>query len=229
MKCGVFSELSVLWEEGQTAYRLGWGTVHYSKNEWRRKEKNGFQSPTGREPSLWLNWNGNGCSFIAMVGGKGLISAFLPVTLELLRHGSGVTDWKWLFRFCCSIYVKCHRSTQVINGIYRIKVGNKHSPLNVCIARIKWDWPRRRQMTWRPFRQYRTEWLCDSKRLLVLPHTSDIYKHINLGIFKFPSVLSTSVLPTNSRMLPPKIHLSLRRRNYVLHWSQLKPEVNQIS
>lgn len=197
-------------------------------NEGGRK-KNGFQSPTGREPSLWLNWNGNGCSFVAMVGGKGLISAFLPVTLELLRHGSGVTDWKWLFRFCCSNYVKCHRSTQVINGIYRIKAGNKHSPLNVCIARIKWDWPCRRQMTWRPFRQYRTGWLCDSKRLLVLPHTSDIYKHINLGIFKFPSVLSTSLLPTNSRMLPPKIHLSLRRRNYVLHWSQLKPEVNQIS
>lgn len=204
MKCGVFSELSVLWEEGQTAYRLGWGAVHYRKNEWRRKEKNGFQSPTGREPSLWLNWNGNGCSFVAMVGGKGLISAVLPVTLELLRHGSGVTDWKWLFRFRCSNYVKCHRSTQVINGIYRIKAGNKHSPLNVCIARIKWDWPRRRQMTWSPFRQYRTRWLCDPKRLLELPHSSDIYKHINLGFSNFLQSSVPQYYPLIHVCYPPK-------------------------
>lgn len=166
-----------------------------------------------------------------MVGGKGPISAFLPVTLELLRHGSGVTDWKWLFRFCCSNYVKCHRSTQVINGIYRIKARNKHSPLHVRIARIKWEWPRRRQMTWSPFRQDRIGWLCDSKQLLVLLHSSDIYKHINL---RFSNFLQPSVLPTYSRVLPPKIHLSLRRRNHVLKWycgflTDPNLEVNQIS
>lgn len=199
----------------------------------RKKEKNGFQSPTGREPSLWLNWNGNGCSFVAMVGGRGLISAFLPVTLELLRHGSGVTDWKWLFRFCCSNYVKCHRSTQVINGIYRIKARNKHSPLHVRIAGIKWDWSRRLQMTWSLFRQDRIGWLCDSKQLLVLPHGSGIYKHITWG---FSNFLQSSVLrycPLIHICYPP-IHLSLRRNCpevilWFLNWTQLTLEVKQIS
>lgn len=36
-----------------------------------------FKSPSGREPFLWLNWNGNGCSFVAMVGGKGA-DRYLP-------------------------------------------------------------------------------------------------------------------------------------------------------
>lgn len=54
MKCGVFSELSVLWEEGQTAYRLGWGTGHYSKNEWRRKEKVVFKVQQEENPLYGL-------------------------------------------------------------------------------------------------------------------------------------------------------------------------------
>lgn len=147
-------------------------------------------------------------------GGRGLIYTFLPVTLELLRHGLGVTDWKWLFRFCCSNCVKCHRSTQVTNWVSRIKAWNKHSPLNVCIARSIRDWPSRLQMTWSPFRQWRSGWLCNSKQLLV-PRLSGVFISILTWDFQISFSRYYSLIHS---MFPQKIHLSLRRRSCVLKW-----------
>lgn len=106
-------QLSLFCRKVQTAYGFGWETVQY-ENGGGKKEMV-FKVHQEENPLYGLIGNGNVCSFVAMVGGRGLNCAFLPVTLELLRHGLGVTDWKWLFRFCCSNCVKCHGSTQVTN------------------------------------------------------------------------------------------------------------------
>lgn len=41
------------------------------------EERNGFLKSIRKRTLLWLNWNGNGCSFVAMVGGKGA-DLYLP-------------------------------------------------------------------------------------------------------------------------------------------------------
>lgn len=184
IKCWVFSGLSLLCKNVSIAQRLVWGTT--SQQEWMKEERKKVVFEVQQEENLLYGLIG-----MRMAGlseewlGERDWSIPSPVTLELLRHGSGVTGWKWLCRFCCSNSVKCHRSTQVTNWVFRIKAGNKRSPLNLRIARIKWDWLSRLQMTWSPFRQYRIGWLCNSKQWLVSWHSSDIYKHINLGFSNF--------------------------------------------